>query len=581
MIVLGLNCVFHESSAALVVDGRLLAAAEEERFNRVKHAKAAAVDNAHVLPTASIDYCLAEAGVTASQIDAVSYSFDPALRRAQFRVDPLSSTGDWGSRSGEDTFLASLDTVPDAIRQLLDTDVPVTWLRHHLAHAASVYYTSCPDEAAVLVADGIGENAATVMFAGAGGELRVLHETGYPHSIGFLWEKLSAFLGFSPYDASKVMGLAGFGDPARYGSAFADFVHIDGPRYTIDTDILRFRLPSTEPLAERLGPPRAAGEPIEQRHADIAATLQELTNRAMLNLVRDLHARQPVDDLGLAGGVALNCTTNHLVKEQGPFTWVHIPSAPHDGGTAIGGALLLAAASRPRSGRQCSVYTGPAYGDDAGMAALATTGMPVERPDDLLAEVTDLLCSGAVVGWFQGRMEFGPRALGNRSLLADPRDAGMRDTLNHKVKHREHFRPFAPSVLAEHAADWFELGRPSPAFEAMLFAPPIRPGLAARIPAVSHVDGTARIQLVHREANPRFHELISRFHVRTGVPMVLNTSFNDSEPIVCSPADAVRTFLATRIDVLVLGDLLVRRPAVPTSASNVDQLAADPTPAGV
>jgi carbamoyltransferase len=215
------------------------------------------------------------------------------------------------------------------------------------------------------------------------------------------------------------------------------------------------------------------------------------------------------------------------------------------------------------------------------MAALATTGMPVERPDDLLAEVTDLLCAGAVVGWFQGRMEFGPRALGNRSLLADPRDPGMRDTLNHKVKLREHFRPFAPSVLAEHAADWFELGRPSQAFEAMLFAPPIRPGLTARIPAVAHVDGTARIQLVHREANPRFHELISRFHARTGVPMVLNTSFNDSEPIVCSPTDAVRTFLATRIDVLVLGDLLVRRTVAPTPTSTVDQLAVDPTPAGV
>jgi carbamoyltransferase len=357
MIVLGLNCVFHESSAALVVDGQLIAAAEEERFNRVKHAKPAAVGNTHVLPVASIGYCLAEADVRAAHIDAVSYSFDPALRRREFQVDPLSSPGDWGSRSGEDAFLASLDKVPGMVRQLLGIEAPVTWIRHHLAHAASIYYTSCPDDAAVLVADGIGENATTVMFAGSGGELRMLDEIDYPHSLGFLWEKLSAFLGFTPYDASKVMGLAGFGDPFRYKRAFAEFVQIDDARYTrytMDTDILRFRLSSTASLASRLGSPRAADEPIEQRHADIAATLQDLTNRIMLNLVREPHERHPVNDLGLAGGVALNCTTNHILKEQGPFAEVHIPSAPHDAGTAIGGALLLATSGQPRRGVQLS-----------------------------------------------------------------------------------------------------------------------------------------------------------------------------------------------------------------------------------
>jgi carbamoyltransferase len=583
MIILGLNSVFHESAAALVVDGRVVAAAEEERFTRRKHAKPAAVDNAHVLPEEAIRFCLDEAGVRAADIDRVSYSYDPDLRREKFLIDTLTTPGGWGSREGEDAFNESLRKVPGVVRETLGEDVPITYVQHHLAHAASVYYTSCPEDAAVLVADGIGENAATVLLAGSGGRLQLLDEIEYPHSIGFLWEKLSTFLGFTEYDACKVMGLAGYGDASVYAGAFSEFVHVGARRYAMDLDVLRFRLPDTGPLKRLLGRPRNAGEPIDQRHADIAAALQDTTNKIMLGLVRHIHDLHPVQNLGLAGGVALNCTTNHLIKEQGPFENIHIPSAPHDAGTAVGGALEVAPPPAGKRRAQRSAYSGPGFSDEQISGALDTTSWLTQTPGDLYGEVADLLCSGAVVGWFQGRMEWGPRALGNRSLLADPRDPAMRQILNHKVKHREHFRPFAPSVLAEHADEWFDLGRPSQAHESMLFATPIRPGFAERIPAVSHADGTARVQIVRADVNARLHRLITRFYDRTGVPLVLNTSFNDSEPIVCTPADALRTFAATRIDALVMGDRLVRRAdraaeALPGTSAELSRAA--PAPAG-
>jgi carbamoyltransferase len=578
MKMLGLNSVFHESSAALVVDGKVVAAAEEERFTRRKHAKPATVHNAHVLPEESIRFCLAAADLKASDIDCVAYSYDPQLRREKSLDDPLSIPGDWGSRDGEDAFLTSLGKVPDALYSALGVEIPITYVRHHIAHAASVYYASCPQDAALLVADGIGECAATVLLSGAEGNLRVLEEIEYPDSLGFLWEKLSKFLGFSEYDACKVMGLAAYGDARACAPAFAQFIQRDEYHYTMNRDVLRFRLPDTEPLERLLGGrPRGTGEPITQRHADIAAALQSTTNQIMLSLARHLHELHPAKDLGLAGGVALNCTANYLVKEEGPFDRIHIPSAPHDAGTAIGAALWVAASSAGTSMTvQRSAYAGPQFSREAISSALAAVPWPAETPHDLCEEVAGLLCSGAIVGWFQGRMEYGPRALGNRSLLADPRDLNMREILNHKVKHREHFRPFAPSVLAEYADEWFDIGRPSPAYEAMLFAAPVRPGCASRIPAVVHADGTARVQIVRAEVNPRFHELITRFYQRTGVPMVLNTSFNDSEPIVCTPADAVHTFMSTRIDALAIGDQLVRR--VGDRANGHRAYAASPEP---
>ncbi len=343
MIVLGVNCVYHESSAALVRDGRVLAAAEEERFNRRKHGKPDRPEKADELPAEAIGFCLRQAGVCGAEVDAVAYSYDPALRRVLFRPDPWSVPGGWGSVEGEAAFQAALDRVPQRLSAALGDDVAgrIRWVPHHVAHAASAYYPSGFDSAGVLVADGIGEAATTVLFAGAGGRLTKLQELLYPDSIGFLWEKLSVYLGFTVYDACKVMGLAGYGEAAAQAEAFGKFVHLDGPLFGADPDILRFRPPDLQPLEELLGPARRGG-PIQPRHADVAAALQEVTNRTMLRLAEHLHRMHPSGNLCLAGGVALNCVANYLVKERGPFRETYLPPAPHDGGSSVGAALHVA-----------------------------------------------------------------------------------------------------------------------------------------------------------------------------------------------------------------------------------------------
>ncbi|EFG04990.1 carbamoyltransferase family protein [Streptomyces clavuligerus] len=563
MNILGINCVFHESSAAVVIDGRVVAAVEEERFNRVKHAKPALVGTADVLPAASISFCLEAAGLSPEDIDLVACSFDPEIRRKDFETDPLSRPGDWGSADGEKTFLRSIERIPEAVRAEfgIDTGERFRWVPHHIAHAASAYYPCGDEQAAVLVVDGIGEAATALLGGGDGTVIHRLHELHYPNSIGFVWEKLSAFLGFSPYDASKVMGLAAYGDADTCAGRLAEIV---GPYDTlaVRSDQFAFRLDGFENLESRFGPRRLPGEQLAQRHADLAAALQRWNDRTILSLARRAHDLHPASTLCYAGGVALNCATNWLLKEEGPFSRIYIPCAPHDGGTALGAALWayydsgVTELTHPALDTAC---TGPGYTDEEITAAFAEAGLTARRSPDIALDVARRIAAGQVVGWFQGRMELGPRALGNRSLVADPRDPGIRDTLNRKVKHREDFRPFAPSVLAEHARDWFELGHDSESHRFMLYTCPVRPGRAEDIPAVLHIDGTARVQTVTSADNPRYHRLISCFEELTGVPMVLNTSFNDSEPIVCSPRDALATFAATRIDAVAIGDHIASR----------------------
>ncbi|MEY9857121.1 carbamoyltransferase [Catenulispora sp. GAS73] len=564
MIILGINCVFHESSAALIIDGRVVAAAEEERFNRVKHAKRASVDTADVLPVQSIAYCLDSVGLTPGQIDRIACSFDLDLRRTTFEVDPLSTSGDWGSAEGEALFLQSLARVPEAMSTLLNTDLTdrFRWVPHHLAHAASAFYPAGDGHAAVMVVDGIGESATALFGGGHGTTMAKTGELRYPDSIGFVWEKLSDFLGFSPYDASKVMGLASYGDGGRFAEAMADLTGADG-KVAVRSEEFKFRLPDFHDLEARFGARRLRDAPIEQRHMDVAAALQDWNNRVILTLAEHAYDLHPASTLCYSGGVALNCTTNWLLKEKGPFSDVYIPSAPHDGGTAIGAALWTyfeaGDQEHPDPAEPDTPYTGPEFRDEEILAAFAAAGLRPERSADVAEEVAGRVAAGAVVGWFQGRMELGPRALGNRSLVADPRDPGMRDVLNRKVKHREDFRPFAPSVLAERAAEWFEMGRWSESYRFMLFTCPVRPERAERIPAVVHTDGTSRVQTVSVRDNPRYHRMISCFEAITGVPMVLNTSFNDSEPIVCSPSDALATFAGTRIDAVAVGDYIASR----------------------
>jgi carbamoyltransferase len=556
--VRGINSVYHESAAALLVDGALVVAVEEERFNRIKHGKPAAFDNPHQLPEHAIRFCLEYAGLTADDIDHVAYSFDPDLRRTGFRAE-------WWDQRFEDTFRLGLDQVRGAIEKLLGRSLGqgLHFVPHHLAHAASAYFPSGFDRAAILTVDGIGETACSSLAEGIGTRIRSVETFEYPHSIGFLWEVFAGYLGFSHYDASKVMGLAAYGDPEVFRQQFLSILRADEVNYGVAQAFLGVHPDRFARMAAMFGPPRDADSEILPRHADMAAALQEATDTAVTALVRRIKRRVPFDNLCLAGGVALNCVTNEKVRQSGEFSNVFIPSAPHDAGTAIGAAFAVHCASRKRPPQRgnSTPYLGPAFTRRDILAAVRSAGLTARRTKSPARDAADMIAEGKIVAWFQGRMEFGPRALGNRSLLADPRRPEMREILNQKVKHREDFRPFAPSVLAEHADEWFEIGTQSGSHEFMLFACPVKSDRLSLIPAVVHKDGSARVQLVSPTSNPRFHELISCFFAKTGVPLVVNTSFNDSEPIVCTPTDAIVTFRKSGIDALFMDDvLLTARP---------------------
>jgi carbamoyltransferase len=429
-----------------------------------------------------------------------------------------------------------------------------------LAHAASAYFPSGFDRAAILNIDGIGEAAGSELAKAEGTRITPLETFDYPHSLGFLWEVISGYLGFSHYDASKVMGLAAYGDAKVFRRQFEQVIRVGKEDYAVDPAYIGFHGRQFDKLETMVGAGRfSETEQLLPRHADIAAALQEATNAAVLALVRRLKRKVGTDNLCLAGGVALNCVTNEAVRQSGEFANLFIPSAPHDAGTAIGAALLVhcAKSRKPPQRSHATPYLGPSFSRREILAAVKSAGLKAWRSKAPARDAAGMIADGKIVAWFQGRMEFGPRALGNRSLLADPRRPEMRNILNQKVKHREDFRPFAPSVLAEHADDWFETGNHSVSHQFMLFAPRVRPERRGRIPAVLHCDSTARVQLVSRKSNPRFHELISAFHAKTGVPVVINTSFNDSEPIVCTPMDAIVTFRKSGIDVLIMDDVVL------------------------
>jgi carbamoyltransferase len=549
--ILGINSVYHDSAAALLVDGKLVVAVEEERFNRIKYGKLSNVDNPHQLPERAIRFCLNYAGLTAGDIDHVAYSFDPQLRRKRFRPEW------WVDPRFEEVFLLRLGQVRGVADELLGRPLRQRFhfVPHHLAHAASAYYPSGFDRAAILVVDGIGEAAGTTLWKGVGTRIQPVETFDYPHTLGFVWEIICDYLGFSIYDASKLMGLAAYGNPQVFRPAFQEILHVGKQDYAVDPEAIGFQSAKSSRIESLLGPPRELD--LLPRHADIAASLQEATNAAVMALVRRLKRKVPFDKLCFAGGVALNCVTNNLVRQSGDFSDLFIPSAPHDAGTAIGAAFAVHCAGQktPPERGNSTPYLGPAFTRREILAAVKSAGLTPRRSKSPARDAADMVADGKIVAWFQGRMEFGPRALGNRSLLADPRRPDMRNILNQMVKHREDFRPFAPSVLAEHADEWFEVGAHSRSHEFMLFACGVKPGRRDQIPAVLHHDGSARVQLVRRQSNPRFHELISCFFARTGVPLVVNTSFNDSEPIVCTPTDAIVTFRKSGIDALFMDDV--------------------------
>jgi carbamoyltransferase len=569
MHVLGINAAFHDSSACLVRDGDVVAAAEEERFTRVKHAKRATPYMAHALPFHAIDYCLAEGGISLAEVDHVAYSLDPFLLldgrsrtpRFELPADVAAARDGPGYDPWGTVFLAGVTAAP---RMLLD-DVPWhlrarfagdrsahRWqfhcVEHHVAHAASAFLPSPFERAAVLTLDGRGEHTSTLLAVGHGGTLDKLQEVHSPHSLGVLYERVTEHLGFRRgSDEYKVMALASYGQP-RHADAFRSLF-----RWCSDG---RYELRPAR-LEDLCGPPRAPRAPLEPRHFDVAASLQVALEEAALRLADWLQSRTGEEALCLAGGVALNCVMNARLERESRFRRVWVQPAAGDAGTSLGAALWVwAQQAGPGGGRwrMHDAYLGPEYGDGEIEAALRHAGLTAQRYPDIADAVAECLARGQVVGWFQGRMEFGPRALGARSILATPADPGMVQRLN-QLKDREDFRPVAPAVLEEAAAEYFEGCEHSPF---MLFVYRVRPDQAARVPAIRHVDGTARAQTVNAARAPLFHRLVSRFRDRTGLPLVVNTSFNTrGQPIVCTPQDALACFYTAPIDALALGNYLL------------------------
>ena len=577
MYTLGINAAYHDPAACLVKDGAVLAAAEEERFTHIKHGKRPVPFSTWELPFHAIDYCLREAGIRLADVEHVAYSYDPYLLLGQHAsaaevampLEPSAhrTPAEWES-AWDPLFLASIVNAP---RQLADgaphhlrerfrgvrADGPYEWhfVKHHLAHAASAFLASPFDRCAVMTLDGRGEKATTCYGAAEGREFEILGQVNMPHSLGLLYEAVTDYLGFlRSSDEYKVMALASFGQP-RYLHEFQEIIRLEAEgQYTI----------GPLKLEERFGPARMRGGPLEGRHYDIASSLQVALEDAVVELSRWLHAATRQTKLCLAGGVALNCVMNARVRDRGPFQSVWVQPAAGDAGTALGAALWIDVRKRPASQRDYRMehaFLGPSCELAEIEEFLRWSKLPYRRLDDVAEETAELLARDQVIGWFQGRMEFGPRALGARSILASPIHASMQAKLN-EIKDREDFRPVAPVVLEEEAENWF-VGACSSPF--MLFVFDVRPDKAGLIPAVRHVDGTARVQTINRCQNAVYYDLLKAFQRRTSVPVLVNTSFNTrGEPVVCSPRDAVESFWTSPLDALVIGPFVLEKRVSPT-----------------
>lgn len=573
MYTLGLNAAFHDSSACLVHDGMVVAAAEEERFTRIKHAKRPIPFSAYELPFHAVAFCLQRADIHLRDVDHVAYTYDPAGKLgghagASSLTLPMEPSAhpvaaEW-ELPWDPLFLSSIVNAPrhlasGAPHHLRERFADVTaqgpyrwhWIDHHEAHAASSFFPSPFESAAVLTLDGRGERATTTYHFGAGHRLHRLGQVDMPHSLGLLYEQLTTYLGFlHSSDEYKVMALASYGKPS-FKRFFQDMVHVlDNGLYQIVPH--RFE--------DSLGPARLPGSPFEQRHYDLARSLQEVLEETALALAEWLHRTSSSPNLCMAGGVALNCVMNAYLRHHSSFQSIWVQPAAGDAGTALGAALLVDAAQRRPDGarafRMEHAFWGPSYSEEEIESVLGRAKLPFRRLLDVEGETAELLTRDCILGWFQGAMEFGPRALGSRSILASPINPTMQNRLN-DIKDREDFRPVAPVVLEEAAAQWFEGAEHSPF---MLFTYQVRPDRANRIPAVRHVDGSARVQTIAREQHPRYYDLIKAFEAKTGVPVLINTSFNTrGAPIVCTPREAVEAYSSSPLDGLVIGPFLLTK----------------------
>ena len=594
MYILGINAYHGDASASLIHDGRLIAAAEEERFNRVKHCAG--------FPANAVRYCLESSGIRVQDVAHVGISRDPsahlhkkvlfAATRAAKSISgidrPLKQTDEAGG-PGMLKVVANRLANAAKVRDLRDDlakalSVPKSALRaqfhnieHHRAHLASSFFVSPFERAALLSIDGFGDFTSTMWGVGEGNSIETIGHIEYPHSTGVLYTATTQFLGFPHYgDEGKVMGLAPYGKP-RFMGEFRELIKAeeDG-RFRLNLDYFRHHAEGVEmswnegsPVigriysdryAELLGQPRQAGAALTERECDIAASLQARLEEISFHILNNLFEKTGATDLGLSGGVAYNSVMNGKILLNTPFKRVFVQPAAGDSGTAIGVCYQIynSILKRPRGFVMEGAYTGPEFSDAEVRAELEKSGLDYETYADreLTERAAQDIADGAVVGWFQGRMEFGPRALGNRSIIVDPRRADMKEILNNRIKKREPFRPFAPSILEERVGDYFEQTHPAPT---MLMVYQIKPERRAEIPAVTHVDGSGRLQTVSEGMNARYHRLISDFCNLTGVPIVLNTSFNENEPIVCTPRHAIDCFLKTRMNVLYLNNYAVRR----------------------
>jgi len=592
MIILGINAYHANASAAIVVDGRLVAAVEEERLNRIKYAAG--------FPAQAIQFCLDQVGAKLKDVDHIAVPRDPwarvgtklrfALRMPRFALERIRVMKRFAGI--REDLAAAFQRDPSEIRAQLHR------IEHHAAHMASTFFVSPFDQAAVLSADGLGDFASSMCAIGEGPKMRVLGEVTFPHSLGMYYTALTQYLGFWKFgDEYKVMGLAAYGQP-EYLDEFRRIVRADGPLsfrlslpyFTHQTEgpDMSWREADRTPvlgrifspyLEKRLGPARQPGEPLTERHRNVAATMQAALEEVLTSYWKGLAAKSGQRALCLAGGVAFNCVANGKIFDQTPFERVYVQPAAGDAGLSVGAAFAVQhqILGRPREFRMDHAYWGPQFTAEEIRRVIdridSSDGVAIEEQQEPeLCRITARhIAAGKIVGWFQGAAEWGPRALGNRSILADPRRPEMKDILNRRIKHREIFRPFAPSIVEEAVGDFFEKTHPSPF---MTFAYPVRPEKRQEIPAPTHVDGTARLQTVNRSASPLYWKLLRAVGDETRVPVVLNTSFNDNEPIVCRPEEALECFRRTHMDVLVLGNFIVeRKHPSPTAEESAERFA--------
>ena len=605
MYILGINAYHGDAAAALIKDGRIVAAVEEERFNRIKHCAG--------FPTESVKYCLRTAGIEIDAVDHVGISRDPSahLHKKVLFAATRAAKGIRGRRSrvrGQSVQVIDEDALPGngngrgvfgqvanrlrnaaRVRDLKDElaralGISTSNLRahfhnieHHRAHLASSFFVSPFERAALLSIDGFGDFVSTMWAAGAGNSIEILGQVEYPHSTGIVYTATTQFLGFPHYgDEGKVMGLAPHGTP-RFIEQFREIIRTGaGGKFSLNLDYFRHHAEGVEmtwddgspkigrifsdEYARTFGSPRNEGDPLTERDRDIAASLQLRLEEVAFHTLNHLHERTGLTDLGLSGGVAYNSVMNGKILLNTPFRRVFVQPAAGDSGTALGVCYQIwnQLLRQPRGEVMETAYTGPGFSETEIRTELDRRKLSYEALSDreVTRRAAQDISDGLVVGWFQGRMEFGPRALGNRSIVCDPRRAEMKDVLNTRIKKRESFRPFAPSILEEHVGEYFEQTHPAPT---MLMVYQVKPERRAQIPAVTHVDGSGRLQTVSKETNPRYYQLISDFHELSGVPVVLNTSFNENEPIVCTPREAIDCFVKTRMDVLYVGKCVVRK----------------------